>query len=495
MQENIVSYKDFGAVGDGYTDDYLSIFKAHEYANSIGAAVVADKGARYYMGPNGRLSCIIRTSVDWTGATFIIDDSKITLEDESMNAPLFIVEPSLERFTLPLESLAKGAESLGVKPGVPCLIMLVDETQRRYIRFGPNANKGVPQSEIILVDADGRIDPDTPPTFEYKNITSHFCIPTDEEPVTLKGGHFITVANATFPKRWVAFERGIRVKRSNTTVEGLKHSVVGDNPYRCAYHGIIVAENSNNILIKDCEFQAMQNTYFKGADGKDVLIGSYETGGRACNNITWQGCTQSNFFNPDGSVNQAGMMGSNLLKNVKYIDNFVGSFDAHTGLYNLYMKGCTIKGMGIQGGGLAVLEDVHMYKPYAMHLKCDYGSGWDGDFVFKNVTLDDPGKTDRYYLFRTHWVNHDFGYKVKLPRRVTVENMKLPDGCHITYLRSFFDGHIDVSADKLIDGSENKNPVAPTELITVIDKEKDLDFRLNDGEFLKHTSLEFKKQT
>ena len=488
METKTVSYKDFGAVGDGYTDDYLAIRNAHEYANEVGAKVVCEAGARYYLGPNGLISCIIKTDVDWTGAEFIIDDSKITLDNESMRAPIFIVEPSLKQFTLPIKSLKKGARELGVKPGVPCLIMLEDKEQRRYIRFGPNANRGVPQSEIILVDAEGRIDENTPPMFDYNEITSHVCIPADEKHVTVRGGHFITVANVTFPKKWIAFERGIKVRRSNTTVVGLKHSVVGDNPYRCAYHGIIVAENSNNILIKDCEFYAMMNTYFKGTDGKNVLIGSYETGGRACNNITWQGCTQSNFFKPDGSLNDAGMMGSNLMKNAKYIDNFVASFDAHTGLYNLYMKGCTVKGMGIQGGGTAILEDVHMYKPYAMHLKCDYGSGWDGDFIFKNMTLEDPDGSDRYYLFRTNWVNHDFGYKVNMPRRVTIENMKIPEGCHITYLRPAFDGHSDVSGDTLSDGSVNNNPVTPTERITVKGEIKP-DFSLNEGDFLKYTEL------
>ena len=493
MEQRTVHYKDFGAVGDGYTDDMAAIIKAHEYANSVGAEVKADEGATYYIGASEEYA-VIKTSVDWTGATFIIDDSKIGLGDKAKDTPIFVIEPSIEPLDLSISTVSKGAARIDVKPGVPCLIYIEDGKMRRFKRFGPNANSGEIQREVILVDSEGNIDPKAPPIFDYPDITTSIFIPTNEEPLTVKGGDFITVANVTFPKRWVAFERGIRIKRSNTTVTGIKHTVEGDNKFRCAYHGFIVAELSNNVLIENCVFTAHLRTYFTNASGEQVLIGSYETGAKDCNSITWRGCTQTNFFNSDGSINQAGMMGTNRLKNVSYIDNFVGSFDAHTGLHNLYMKGCTIKGMGIQGSGLAVLEDVHMYKVYAMHLKCDYGSGWDGDFVFKNVTLEDPEGGERYHLFRTQWVNHDFGYKVTMPRTVTIENLKLPEGCYITYLRKVFDNHADVSGEVLSDGTKNENPVTPTEKITVIYTDEKTDFRLNEGELLKNTSLIFEKK-
>ena len=33
VEMNVVRYRDFGAVGDGKTDDFLAIFDAHRYAN------------------------------------------------------------------------------------------------------------------------------------------------------------------------------------------------------------------------------------------------------------------------------------------------------------------------------------------------------------------------------------------------------------------------------------------------------------------------------
>ena len=43
----VVCYEDFGAVGDGKTDDMEAICKAHEYANEKGLPVYAKEGATY----------------------------------------------------------------------------------------------------------------------------------------------------------------------------------------------------------------------------------------------------------------------------------------------------------------------------------------------------------------------------------------------------------------------------------------------------------------
>ena len=45
INEKYVSYEDFGAIGDGVTDDMPAIVKAHEYANTEGLPVRAKDGA------------------------------------------------------------------------------------------------------------------------------------------------------------------------------------------------------------------------------------------------------------------------------------------------------------------------------------------------------------------------------------------------------------------------------------------------------------------
>ena len=84
IEKNAVYYEDFGAVGDGVTDDFAAIYKAHEYANEHKLPVYGTSGKTYYIfdttcgrGENP-MAAVIKTDVDWRGAHFIIDDTKIS---------------------------------------------------------------------------------------------------------------------------------------------------------------------------------------------------------------------------------------------------------------------------------------------------------------------------------------------------------------------------------------------------------------------------------
>lgn len=71
---NVVRYRDFGAKGDGKTDDFDSFIAAHQHANAKGLPVKADDGATYYLGRAAK-TIPIRTSTDFGKARFIIDDT------------------------------------------------------------------------------------------------------------------------------------------------------------------------------------------------------------------------------------------------------------------------------------------------------------------------------------------------------------------------------------------------------------------------------------
>jgi len=59
-----VRYSDFGARGDGKTDDTDAIAAAHAFANQQGLSVKADEGFTYYLGGKNR------TAVIWTNTDF-----------------------------------------------------------------------------------------------------------------------------------------------------------------------------------------------------------------------------------------------------------------------------------------------------------------------------------------------------------------------------------------------------------------------------------------
>ena len=96
-QNKTICYEEFGAVGDGRTDDFDAISKAHAYANENGLDVVSDGSKTYYIGntaideKTAKPTIIIKTNVDWGTSNFIIDDSDIPSTSPAKNTPIFIV--------------------------------------------------------------------------------------------------------------------------------------------------------------------------------------------------------------------------------------------------------------------------------------------------------------------------------------------------------------------------------------------------------------------
>ena len=242
-----VSYKEFGAVGDGKTDDFQAIKRAHEFANQGGQDVVITEGGKYLIGVNPS-TIQIKTNVDWGNATIIFDDTKLT---GSNTKSVFAIAPDSADTTLRagnkyFDALnnSKGEDGLIIRGvnhgenmttkldlglGYPALLNVNDSSKEMYIRWGYVNGQIHTQEEIILIDKDGNIDPSTPFLMDYENVTSIVVQRLDNvEP--------ITVGNATI-ETWSTkmnkagnISHGIRIERSYTTVENLKRVVKNEYP-------------------------------------------------------------------------------------------------------------------------------------------------------------------------------------------------------------------------------------------------------------------------
>ena len=120
-----VSYSDYGAVGDGVTDDFFAIKAAHDDANVNQLIVHADPDATYYIGnANGSYTINIRTNTYFHGCKFIFDDECVDYTSSGRQTPIFGIrsnygKSTYNKNTTPVKSLEKGASNIGWAPGVP----------------------------------------------------------------------------------------------------------------------------------------------------------------------------------------------------------------------------------------------------------------------------------------------------------------------------------------------------------------------------------------
>jgi hypothetical protein len=218
-----VRYSDFGARGDGKTDDIDAIAATHAFANQHDLLVKADEGATYYIGGKER-TAVIQTNTDFSTAAFIIDDTEV----QNRNTSIFKVSSSLRPFKLEaISSLKRNQEKIDVSLPGTCLITVTNSHIKHYIRFGLNQNNGSPQTDIFVVDKNGNVDMDAPIMWDFDQITDITALPMNEKTLNITGGRFTTIANKAESK-YTYYSRNIAIRRSNVIVNGLEHRVTGE---------------------------------------------------------------------------------------------------------------------------------------------------------------------------------------------------------------------------------------------------------------------------
>ena len=253
----VLHYEDFGAKGDGRTNDYAAIKATHDEANKGGQTVLGKAGATYYISSTANASglaysILIRTNTNWNGAKFIFDDSEIVYSDANYHestTPIFDVASDTDFYRLNEEDIAKinahlaangpltfEGTNMNIGMTFPCDVMLLiyDNTHRCYVRYGGNANDGNPQQDIILVDKDGNIDPSTPILFDYSLITSAKYVRLDQKPVTVENATIECIGNKVnlykpdgkSTERYL--NRSLKISRPNTTIRNITNVNTGE---------------------------------------------------------------------------------------------------------------------------------------------------------------------------------------------------------------------------------------------------------------------------
>ncbi|MBE6644316.1 MAG: hypothetical protein E7612_02930 [Ruminococcaceae bacterium] len=503
-----VTYEDFGAVGDGKTDDFGAIYRTHEYANAHKLDVKGTPDKSYYifdttLGTDSVYSVKIKTSVDFRGAHFIIDDTNLTVmktyprEREMAFKPIFEVVPDEEHKVFRIEDkvrlekiAAQGLNQktekidLGIDWDGPVMIVPYNSSHKVFRRRGTSGYAGSAMNELIVVDKDGIIDPETPIMFSYASLDYIDVYKLDPSTaITIENGVFTTLesrVNHYIPKEDGELEyiyhgyidRGMTVTRSYTTVKNIEHKVTGgfsllDRAERklegAMYSGFFKARSANCITFKDCIMPG------RTSPGPGNGHSSYNFNAIMVNKIVLDGCVQPNFWltvdpetfeiknaakydeNAIGHAVKAaentcvsegfadvngvkvrlcwGIGGTNFCKNMEYLNSTLSRFDAHAGLYHGKIINCNVSGLELTGVGDFVLENSNWYQ-YAptiplLFLRSDYGFHWNGDTVIKNVNAYMMNR-EEIYIAHHNFSNWYYGYTCAFPN-VIIDNLKYFD--------------------------------------------------------------------
>ncbi len=514
----MIYYEDFGAVGDGVTNDFSAIRKAHEAANERGEKISAAAGKCYYLKMTEGSPIVIKTDVSWHGASFIIDDTTLSFADpETYPAcDVFRVENDYPIVELDAENpyiKAANAHSPAIEKngktkkldlglGYPALLVVYNDENTQYIRCGFK-DRGSPQKELFLIDEYGNIDEKTPALFDYEKITRISVIRCDTKPISVEGGEITTLASQVYneTENYREVEHGFEIARPNTTVVGLKHYIKnqilkgeiinGKAFYGDSAGGFYKAHFTTNVEFRNC-FATPRIMY--GAS-YEIMVGF-------ANDVRFIGVYES-----EESYNDTRywwIMGSNFSKNITYDSCYLSRFDAHCGVYNATIKNSTVASLRLTGGGDFIIENStvktkHYGTDTFIMLREDYGSTWRGNIYIKNCLFDNITESRRLEcvkLIWAEWRNHDFGYRTFMPN-IFVDNLKIAERLCAKRVELFSvankDGDFkDVTNFALtgFSGEENKNIYNPPEFVSVKNCDTGISFVMPSGDFYKRTKLE-----
>ena len=426
MEEKLfVTYEQFGAVGDGKTDDHEAMIAAHAYANEHRLPVKAKDDATYYIGGKEK-PIVIKTSTDFGKAHIVIDDRNC---EAAHPDHLFFVNSDFDYYSVHIDKIDKGQRKIDIPHEGNIFVSVLNKNKLVYIRYGANANSGTPMRDYFTVDKDGNIG--TLMAWQFDEVTDAKAKSTDEEPITIQGGIFSNIVNLDELENRHYYGRGILCTRSHVHFLNMTHLVTGEpdpeEHYSSPYGGFLNVDECYDVTVENLLLTPHRTYHFTMANGIRNAMGTYGITSAGSIGLKLIGLKQTIDI-MDGRY--WGLMGSNFCKDMLLKDCVISRFDAHQGVHNVTMQNCTFGHQKLQiiGFGEFLLENCEACGTVFMLLRGDYGSFFNGNMTVRNCVWKIlPYDKVGYILAAGNKGTHDFGYPCMLPKNLVLENLLIDD--------------------------------------------------------------------
>ncbi|MBQ4032031.1 MAG: hypothetical protein II625_09785 [Bacilli bacterium] len=408
---NSINYNQFGAKGNGITNDFQYLKKAHDYANLYNLNVEGVTKSTYYIGEINE-PILVKTNTDLKNSHFIIDDENIDFSKREIS--IYNICPSENDIVIPVNtvsSLDKFQKEITELQGYgDKLVYVVNSNKQVFIRRGINAGSSNLQ-DIFRINNEGQVLDDI--IWDFEQITSLVLKHIDKEFIYFKNGIFTTKVNVI--DSYSYYQRNIMCTRSNVNISGVKHYITGEDNTLISspYQGFIYTFFATNVNIKDCTLSG-HKIYVDAAT--TAKKGSYDLQNRCSIDIFMENINQINSIS-DNTI--WGVHTSNFCKDLYFENCIISRVDVHRGIYNINIKNCKIGWQEIKlvGAGTAIIENTEVFEAEKfVELRSDYGATWNGDIKIKNCVLHAINNENRKKIIESyHKFDWDFGYKCYIP--------------------------------------------------------------------------------
>ncbi len=394
-----VYYSDFGAKGDGIADDYLAIYKAHEYANMSGQTVYADKDAKYRIEEMTYGSIPVKTDV-YLGDAKIITKNRVT-DGNLLEKPLFFIEGEKGLIYEDLD------ENLVLNKDQAQASWISDFTQNNSMIKVCGKNEGVDIVDVFIIKDGDAVDENSPISYNFSEIDKLQIYKTTDKPIVFSGGVFESTGEVT----------EILVRRSNVGIDGIE---------------VKISEGSKENEVPFVDFSLSYNCTLINTE---VSVSCHD-----CIDIKFKGAG----LDPDSTEKPFVLLSG--AKNVEISDMNLSALDASDDVFGLKVFRTNIYSpIKLNGGNYFEAENVNVLSgdSFVVLTKIS-GASFCGDIKLKNSKIDSIDISS-LYVIKSEYDSGDeeyssrFGYSLHMPNRVILDNFTHGDEYATVYLFSYIE--------------------------------------------------------